>query len=62
MVVTISDSGFAGQREDTSGPALAGVLEREGFDGAPRAFGFDDQGREVLTYIEGEVARRGVPP
>src|ERR671915_679537 len=30
-------------------------LEREGFGGAPRALGFDDQGREVLTYIEGEV-------
>jgi hypothetical protein len=32
-------------------------LEREGFAGAPRALGFDDQGREVLTYIEGEVGR-----
>ena len=32
-------------------------LEREGFDGAPRALGFDDYGREVLTYIEGEVGR-----
>lgn len=32
-------------------------LESEGFAGAPRALGFDDQGREVLTYIEGEVGR-----
>jgi hypothetical protein len=32
-------------------------LDREGFAGAPRALGFDDQGREVLTYIEGEVGR-----
>ena len=32
-------------------------LEREGFAGAPRALGFDDQGREVLTYIDGEVGR-----
>jgi hypothetical protein len=32
-------------------------LEREGFAGAPRALGFDDQGREVLTYIQGEVGR-----
>ncbi len=32
-------------------------LEHEGFAGAPRALGFDDQGREVLTYIEGEVGR-----
>jgi len=30
-------------------------VESEGFDGAPRALGFDDQGREVLSYIEGEV-------
>lgn len=32
-------------------------LERKGFSGAPRALGFDDQGREMLTFIEGEVAR-----
>lgn len=32
-------------------------LDREGFAGAPRARGFDDQGREVLTFIEGEVGR-----
>jgi Phosphotransferase enzyme family len=41
-------------------PAVVDLLqhvEREGFDGAPRALGFDDQGREVLTFIEGEVAR-----
>jgi hypothetical protein len=30
-------------------------VEREGFAGAPRALGIDDQGREVLSYIEGEV-------
>ena len=34
-------------------------LEHEGFAGAPRALGFDDQGREILTYIEGEVALFG---
>jgi hypothetical protein len=28
-------------------------LEAAGFDGAPRALGFDDDGREVLGYIEG---------
>lgn len=32
-------------------------LEQQGFDGAPRALGFDEQGREVLTYIEGEVGQ-----
>jgi len=30
-------------------------LERQGFAGAPRALGFDEQGREVLAYIEGHV-------
>lgn len=41
-------------------PAVIDLLqhvERNGFAGAPRALGFDDQGREVLTFIEGEVAR-----
>lgn len=35
-------------------------LEAQGFDGAPRARGFDDQGREILTYIDGEVGA-GLP-
>lgn len=30
-VITISDKGFKGQREDTSGPALCQLLEAEGF-------------------------------
>jgi hypothetical protein len=32
-------------------------LEREGFDAAPRVVGdgFDEQGRELLTYVDGEV-------
>ena len=32
-------------------------VHRKGFAGAPRALGFDGRGREVLTYIEGEVGR-----
>jgi hypothetical protein len=31
-------------------------LESEGFEAAPRALGFDDSGREVLSFVEGEVA------
>ena len=31
-------------------------LERAGFTEAPRVLGFDDAGREVLTYLEGETA------
>ena len=30
-------------------------LEGAGFDAAPRALGFDDQGREMLTYLRGET-------
>jgi hypothetical protein len=30
-------------------------LKQAGFDGAPRALGFDDQGREMLTYLPGET-------
>lgn len=30
-------------------------LAAAGFDGAPRVVGFDDQGRGVLTFIDGEV-------
>src|SRR5690349_7680727 len=34
--------------------ALLQHLEAVGFAGAPRAHGFDEQGREVLTYLPGE--------
>ncbi len=33
-------------------------LDRAGFDAAPRFLGMDARGREVLTYIEGEMAGR----
>ncbi len=36
--------------------ALLRHLERVGFDGAPRVLGFDDRGREVLSYIEGATS------
>jgi hypothetical protein len=37
-------------------------LERSGFDGAPRVLGFDDQGREVLSFLDGDrVAGDGLP-
>lgn len=39
-------------------PAVHGLLrhlEAGGFEGAPRVLGLDEQGREVLTYLEGEV-------
>jgi hypothetical protein len=36
--------------------ALLRHLEGVGFAGAPRALGFDDRGREVLSYVEGHAA------
>lgn len=40
--------------------ALLRHLETVGFDGAPRALGYDEQGREVVTFVEGDVL--GAPP
>ena len=37
--------------------AMLEHLERVGFAGAPRYLGQDDRGREMLTYIEGDVYR-----
>jgi hypothetical protein len=35
--------------------ALLRHLEERGFDGAPRVLGIDEQGREVLTFVPGDV-------
>jgi hypothetical protein len=35
--------------------ALLRYLDEAGFDGAPRALGFDEHGREMLTYLPGET-------
>ena len=37
-------------------------LEEVGFGGAPRVLGIDDRGREVLSWIDGEVAHRPFVP
>jgi hypothetical protein len=42
--------------------ALLVHLELVGFEGAPRFLGIDGSGREVLSYIDGEVAGRPRPP
>jgi hypothetical protein len=39
--------------------ALLRWFERVGFDGAPRFLGIDDQGREILSFVDGDAA---VPP
>ncbi len=35
--------------------ALLRHFERVGFDGAPRLLGIDDEGREILGYVDGDV-------
>ena len=40
---------------------LLGFLERAGVEGCPRPLGTDEQGREVVSYIEGSVAMRPWP-
>jgi hypothetical protein len=37
---------------------LLGELRRRGFTGAPRHLGFDWRGREILTYLPGQVPAR----
>jgi Ser/Thr protein kinase RdoA (MazF antagonist) len=39
--------------------ALLLHLEAAGFEGSPRFLGIDDQGREILTFVDGDVA---LPP
>jgi hypothetical protein len=41
--------------------ALLKHLEAARFDGAPRFLGIDEQGREVLSYVEGEAALGPAP-
>jgi len=40
---------------------LLRYLEEVGFAGAPRVVGFDDKGREILTFVEGDTASRPWP-
>jgi hypothetical protein len=59
-VVRVGDTVRRPVREwSASVDAFLDHLAAVGFGGAPRRLGRDDQGREVLTFIEGEVA---VPP
>jgi hypothetical protein len=41
--------------------ALLAHFEAVGFDGAPRVLGIDGEGREILSYVEGEAALPPVP-
>ena len=37
-------------------------LHQAGFTGAPVPLGIDEQGREVLSYVSGDVPREPLPP
>lgn len=37
-------------------------LEVQGFDGAPRFLGIDEQGREILSFIQGDVGNYPLQP
>jgi len=41
--------------------AVLQYLESMGFQGAPRARGVDEQGREILTYLDGETVGEQLP-
>src|ERR1700680_679268 len=41
--------------------AFLAHLHSAGFTGAPVPLGFDDQGREVLSYVPGDVPREPLP-
>ncbi|WP_192809772.1 phosphotransferase [Actinomadura rudentiformis] len=46
-------------------PAVHGLLrhlERVGFEGAPRLLGMDEQGREILSWVQGDAPARPLPP
>lgn len=60
VVVRIGDT----VRRPPEAPGVRALLqwfERVGFDGAPRYLGIDEQGREVLSFVEGEPAFAPVP-
>jgi hypothetical protein len=55
-VVRVGDTVRRPPRESTAAVrALLLHLEAVGFDGAPRYLDADDQGREVLSYVDGDV-------
>jgi aminoglycoside phosphotransferase (APT) family kinase protein len=61
-VVRVGDTVRRPARPSTpSVHALLRHLESVGFEGAPRVIGIDGLDREILTFIEGEAARRPLP-
>ena len=62
MVVRIGETVRRPQhRRSAATHALLQHLERVGFEGAPRFLGTDEQGREVLTFLHGDVPTAPYP-
>jgi hypothetical protein len=62
LVVRVGDT--VRRPQSAASPAVHALLrhlEDVGFDEAPRFLGMDGQGREVLTYVEGEAATAPPP-
>lgn len=60
VVVRVGDT----VRRPVEPPGVQALLrwyEHVGFEGAPRFLGIDEQGREVLSYVEGDPAFAPVP-
>ena len=51
-VVTLSDKGYAGEREDKSGPLIREMIEKEGYEAAEMILLPDDQKRIEEKLIE----------
>ena len=49
-VITVSDKGYRGQREDTCGPALCAMLEQDGWDVCYRAL-VPDETEEIQKQL-----------
>jgi hypothetical protein len=62
LVVRKGDTVRRPQRETSPAThALLAYLDEVGFDGAPRFLGVDPEGREVLSYIDGEAVTPPFP-
>ena len=57
-ILTSSDSGYAGQREDLSGPAIRELLEKNGYEVVHMVVLPDD--REMLAAEMARIADEGV--
>ena len=58
-VITSSDSGYAGKREDLSGPVIREILEENGYEVVHSILLPDD--REMLSKEMARIADEGVP-